>query len=110
AQDHRPNLFVYWLDRPNRYLKLQNNRRGTPWFSKKPIDGGMVEDFEVNMAQYAVWLGASCAIDKNWPGTWQGFYHTRVKYNTHIDLSCNTVATRLRTYELYQLSFLHTLS
>jgi len=66
----------------------------------------MVEDFEVNMVQYAVWLSANHAFGKSRTGNLSGFYHSRLKYITHIDLSCNTVATRLRTYELYQLSFL----
>jgi hypothetical protein len=35
---------------------------------------------------------------------------TRLKYSTHIDPSSYAVAKRHRTYEFYQLSFLHTLS
>jgi len=75
------DTLAYWVDRSNRYLKLQNNRRGTPWFSKKSIDGGMVEGFEVNMAQYTVWFSVNHALEKPQTENWDRLHLTRLKYN-----------------------------
>ena len=81
-----------------------------PASEESPLMAAWIENIAVIMVILAPCFIADDALEKEWPGTWHRFYHTRLKYNTHIDPSSYAVAKRHRTYEFYQLSFLNTLS
>jgi len=54
------------------------------------------------MTKYASWVSVDHALEKDQTDTWQWFHPSRLKYNTHIDLSCQIVAKRHRTSLFYQ--------
>ena len=53
------------------------------------------------MTKNIVWIIVNHTHSKSQPGEWEKSQHTRLKYNTHIDLSCQIVAKRLRTSLFY---------
>jgi hypothetical protein len=54
------------------------------------------------MAKYTLWFIANHSLDKPQLGNWHIFPNTKLKYNTHIELSYKIVARRLRTSPFYQ--------
>jgi len=43
------------------------------------------------MAKYTVWFIAKHSLEKSQLGNWRSFPNTRLKYNTHIEKSCELV-------------------
>jgi len=92
----RPEYVLEYLARYTHRVAIANSR------IKKLENGNCSEDFGVNMAKYISWYRVNYALEKSQTGTWQGFHPSRLKYNTHIDLSCQIVAKRYRTSLFYQ--------
>jgi len=54
------------------------------------------------MAKHTLWFIANQSHEKSRTSDRRSFTNTKLKYNTHIDLSYQIAAKRLRTFSFYQ--------